>query len=127
MEILFELLAQLVLEIFVQGIFELGGRGIVAIFRKDSATNPWLAICGYLVMGAISGAISVWVFPMHLLASPVMQILNLAITPIVLGFIFEAMGRWRSNQDKPRYSVDRFSYGFTFALTMGLIRYFFAA
>lgn len=78
-------------------------------------------------MGAISGAISVWVFPMHLLASPVMQILNLAVAPIVLGFIFEALGRWRSNHDKPRYLVDRFSFGFTFALTMVLVRYFFAA
>jgi hypothetical protein len=126
-EILFELLAQLVLEILVQGIFELGGRGIVAIFRRDSMTNPWLAICGYLLMGAVAGAISVWIFPMHLLASPVTQILNLAATPIALGLIFEVMGRWRSNHEKPRYAVDRFSYGFTFALTMGLIRYFFAA
>ncbi|WP_145176876.1 hypothetical protein [Rubripirellula lacrimiformis] len=124
---MFELLGQLVLEILVQGVFELGGRGIVAIFRKGSATNVWLAIGGYLLMGAISGAITVWAFPMHLLASPRMQLLNLAITPILLGFIFEAMGRWRSNHDKPRYSVDRFSYGFTFALTMGLIRFFFAA
>ncbi len=127
MEILFELLAQLVLEIFVQGVFELGGRGLVAVFRKDSATNPWLAICGYFMMGAISGAISVWIFPMHLLGSPALQILNLAATPITLGFIFEAMGRWRTYRAKPRYAVDRFSYGFTFALTMGLVRYFFAA
>ena len=128
MEIIFELLAQLVLEIFVQGIFELGGRGIVSIFRKDeSNVNPWLAICVYFLMGAIAGGISIWLIPMHLLNSPALQILNLAITPIVLGFIFETLGRWKTNNDKTRYAVDRFSYGFTFALTMGLIRYFFAA
>jgi len=127
MEIIFELLAQLVLEIFVQGIFELGGRGIVSIFRKDGSTvNPWLAVCGYFLMGAIAGGISIWLIPMHLLNSPVLQILNLAITPIFLGFIFEALGRWKTN-NKTRYAVDRFSYGFTFALTMGLIRYFFTA
>ena len=128
MEIIFELLAQLVLEIVVQGIFELGGRGIVSIFRREGSTvNPWLAICGYIAMGAIAGGISVWLIPMHLLKLPVLQILNLAITPIVLGFIFEFIGRWKTNRDKPRYAVDRFSYGFTFALTMGLIRYFFTA
>ena len=127
MEIIFELLAQLVLEILVQGAFEVGGRGIIAIFRRDSAkTNPYLVICGYILMGAIAVGISIWLIPMHLLASSVMQILNLAITPIALGFIFELLGRWKTNHDKPRYSVDRFSYGFTFALTMGLIRYFFA-
>ena len=128
MEIIFELLAQLVLEIFVQGVFELGGRGIVSIIRKDAEpANPWLAICGYILMGAVAGGISIWLFPMHLLATPVMQNLNLAITPIVLGFVFEFLGRWRTKHEKPRYAVDRFSYGFTFALTMGLIRYFFAA
>ena len=71
MEIIFELLAQLVLEIFVQGIFELGGRGIVSIFRKGNApVNPWLAICGYLLMGAIAGSVSIWLIPMHLLKLP---------------------------------------------------------
>lgn len=130
MEIIFELLAQLVFEILVQGVFELGGRGVVAIFRNDSdatKTNPYRAICGYILMGAAAGGISIWLMPMHLLASSVLQILNLAVTPIALGFIFEFIGRWKANHDKRRYAVDRFSYGFTFALTMGLIRYFFAA
>ena len=128
MEIIFELLAELVFEIVLQGIFELGGRGIVSMFRRDDATvNPWLAICGYVFMGAIAGSISIWLIPMHLLKSPVPQILYLAITPIALGCIFEMFGRWKANHDKPRYAMDRFSYGFTFALTMGLVRYFFAA
>ena len=128
MEIIIELLAQLVFEIVLQGIFELGGCGIVSIFRKDDATvNPWLTICGYVLMGAIAGGISIWLIPMHLLKSPILQILNLAITPIALGFMFEVLGRWKTNHDEPRFAVDRFSYGFTFALTMGLIRYFFAA
>lgn len=128
MEFILELLIQLVLEITVQGIFELGGRGIVSLVRKDSKTwKPGLAICGYMLMGTIAGAISIWLVPMHLFASPLMQILNLAITPIVLGFLFEFLGNWRTNHEKSRYAVDRFSYGFTFALTMGLIRFFFAA
>ena len=71
MEIIFELLAQLVLEIFVQGVFELGGHGIVSIFRKEgSAVNPWLAICGYIAMGAVAGVISVWIIPCLLYTSP---------------------------------------------------------
>ena len=128
MEIIFELLAQLVLEVLVQGSFELGGRGLVSVFRKDGAeVKPWLAICGYILMGAIAGGISIWLVPLHLLKLPFLQIINLAITPIILGFIFEFFGRWRTRNEKPRYAMDQFSYGFTFALTMGLIRYFFAA
>ena len=133
MEIIFELLIQFLLEMFVQGAFELGFRGMLSIFggfgeRKDEERfNPWLAVCGYIFMGAVSGGISVWVLPMHLLQPPAIQILNLAITPIALGFIFEILGRWRSKTDKPRYAVDHFSYGFSFALAMGVIRYFCAA
>ena len=100
MEIIFELLVQLVGEILVQGAFELGGRGVVSIFRKDSAAgNPWLTVCGYVAMGLVSGGLSIWLVPMHLLASPTMQILNLAATPVALGFIFEAVGRWRTNHE----------------------------
>jgi len=127
MEIIFELLAQFLLELFVQGFFEFGFRGLVSLFRKDNVkVTPWFAIGGYIAMGAIAGGISIWLIPMHLLKSPVLQLIGLAITPIALGFIFEALGRWKTNNEKPRYAVDRFSYGFTFALTMGLIRYFFA-
>ena len=130
MEIIFELLIQFLLEMFVQGGFELGFRGIVSIFgayEEGESVNPWLAVCGYIFMGAVSGGLSVWLVPMHLLQPPAIQILNLAITPIALGFIFEILGRWRSKTDKPRYAVDHFSYGFSFALAMGVIRYFCAA
>lgn len=128
MEFIFELLAQIVLEVLVQGVFELGGRGAFALFRKEGlSVNRWLGVCGYILMGATAGGISIWLVPMHLLKSPALQILNLLLTPIILGIIFENMGRWKTKNDKPRYAVDRFSYGFTFALTMGLVRYFFAA
>jgi len=127
MEIIFELLIQFALEFIVQGVFELGVHGMISKFRKEAGPiNRWLAIFGYIVMGAIAGGISIWLIPMHLFKSPVLQVVNLAITPIALGFIFEALGRWKTNHDKPRHAVDHFSYGFTFALTMGLIRYYFA-
>jgi len=57
MEIIFELLIQFLLEMFVQGGFELGFRGMLSIFggfgeRKDEERfNPWLAVCGYIFMG----------------------------------------------------------------------------
>ena len=127
MEIIFEILLRIALEVALQGVFELGGRGLVAVFSKEDADmNPLLAIFGYLLMGAIGGALSIFLIPMHLFQSPVLQTLNLAITPIALGSIFEAFGRWETKQDKPRRVVDQFSYGFTFALSMGLVRFFFA-
>ncbi len=128
MEIIFELLLNILAEGLMQGLFELGGHGILATFRKDDTpSSRWLSIVGYLLMGAIAGGISISLMPMHLVKLPLLQLANLAVTPILLGFVFEAFGRWKTNQEKPRYAVDRFSYGFSFALAMGLIRYAFAA
>ncbi|TWU58134.1 hypothetical protein [Rubripirellula reticaptiva] len=86
--------------------------------------NPYLWILVYIFMGTIAGFVSVWIVPIHWLGSPTMRLANLAVTPIVLGLVFEWLGRWRSKKHKSEYVVDQFSYGFTFALTMGMIRYF---
>ncbi len=123
-ELLFEFLIQLFLEVFVQGAFELGVRGIAKRVRGEKPANPWVALGCYAAMGLLAGGVSVWILPMYLLDSPLLQLVNLAVTPIVLGLAFEGLGRWRSKRDKPRYAVDRFSYGFVFALVMGLVRYF---
>lgn len=125
--LIFELLIQLILEVLVQGAFELGVRGIVEPYRKDRPLNPAFALLGYALLGAVGGAISIWVFPMHLLQHPVAQYANLAITPIALGLAFECLGRRREAKGKQKMLLDRFTYGFVFALTMGLIRFYFAA
>ena len=67
-EILFEVFAELIIEIVIQAIFELGGRSLAIVLRNDSTPNPWPAVCVYLAMGAVSGVISLWIFPSHILA-----------------------------------------------------------
>ena len=125
-EILFELVVQFVVEVIVQGGFELGFRGLVEPFRKDRRPNVWLGLIAYTCMGAISGVISIWLIPMHVIKHPILQYAHLAVTPIALGFAFEWLGRRRESKGKPKMLVDRFSYGFVFALTMGLIRFWLA-
>lgn len=128
MEIIFELLLNSLFEGLLHGLFEFGGRGIMAMFQKDyTPSKRWLSIVGYLLMGAIAGGISIWLMPMHLVKLPVLQLVNFAVTPILLGFVFEALGRWNVKNEKIRQPVDRFSYGFTFALAMGIVRYAFAS
>lgn len=126
-EFILELLLQLILELLVQGAIELGFRGLAEPFRRDRQVNAFLALISYAVLGAVGGAISIWVLPMHVLKNPIAQYVNLSITPIALGLAFEWMGHRRKAKGKRKMLFDRFSYGFVFAITMGLIRFCFAA
>ena len=128
MEVLIELLGQLILELVVQGGFEFGVRGILAVFGKDDSSDaPWLASVGYCIFGAVAGFISIWLIPMHVLNSHSMQLLNLTISPALLGLVFRTLGRQNEKRGRKRRRSDRFLFGFAFAMAMGLTRYFFAA
>ncbi len=127
MEILLEFVLQLVGEIMVEGLIELGWRGIASPFRAESKLHPALVIFTYFLVGALSGAIAVWLLPAALIPSPAVRMANLVISPIVLGLAFELLGRRRSQAGRRRLIVDNFSYGFTFALTFGLVRFIFTA
>ncbi len=127
MEILLEFALQLFGEILVQGLLELGWRGVASPFSSESKLHPAFVICVYFLVGALSGAMAVWLVPAALIPSPAVRLANLVISPIVLGFAFELLGRRRVHAGKEALIVDNFSYGFTFALTFGLVRFFFTA
>ena len=127
MEFLLELLLQFVGEFLGQLIFELGFRGLVEPFRTDRPTNAILAVIGYMCMGLIGGMISLWIVPNHVIALTVLRYFNVAATPILLGFVFELLGRRREKGGERKWLLDRFSYGFSFALTMSLVRLVFAS
>ena len=126
MEFLFELVLQFVGELLVQLVFEFVFHGLVEPFRTDRRTNVILAVIGYICMGLIGGLISLWIVPNHVIDSAALRYINIAATPLLLGFVFELLGGRREKRGKQKWLLDRFSYGFSFALAMGLIRLMFA-
>lgn len=48
---------------------------------------------------------------------------NLVVTPIVVGAAFGLIGAWRSKRGKELVRLDKFLYGYTFALAFALARY----
>jgi len=133
MEILAEIVLQLLLwlaEILLQVLFEalaeFGVRALGAPFKRASATPPWVAALGYLVYGAVVGGLSLWIFPLAYLQTNWARITNLAVTPLAAGLAMSLMGAWRRKQGQDLIRLDRFSYGVLFALSMGLVRFFFA-
>lgn len=126
LELLFELLAQFFVEVIVQGGLECAFRGLAEPFRHDRPPVFMWAIFSYCVCGAVGGGLSVWLWPMQVLKHPAAQYANLIVTPLVLGLVFEWIGRRREAEDKDGMLLDHFAYGFAFALMMGLVRFFFA-
>jgi hypothetical protein len=84
-ELLFEALLQLFLEIF--------GDFIVHMIPTDRRSwSAILAFVGYAAAGALLGYGSVVVFPAHFIADREMRILNLIVTPIAIGALMMWIG-----------------------------------
>ncbi len=123
-EVLFEFFGEFLLQFLVQLFVEVGWHSLAEPFRKQP--KPWLAAVGYAVFGAVIGALSLLVFPHYLMANKNLRIFNAALAPIAAGLSMAAMGAWRARRGQAVLRVDKFSYGYVFALSWGLVRFWFA-
>lgn len=120
MEFFVELLLEFIIQVVGEVLFELGLHSMGEPFRKQP--NPWLAAIGYAMFGLILGGISLWLLPHHMVAGVVWRRVNLLITPIAVGLCMSSLGSWRSRQGQTVLRIDRFSYGYLFALSFALVR-----
>ncbi len=121
MEILLELLLEFVIQMIGEVLFELGLHALAEPFRRPP--DPWLAALGYALFGGILGGLSLWVFPHHAVASAGWRLVNLLFTPILAGVGMSLIGTWRARRGQPLLRIDRFAYGFLFALCLALVRF----
>ncbi len=124
-EILFEFLGEFLLQVLAQVFIEVGWHSLSEPFRKQP--SPWLAAVGYAIFGAVIGGLSLLVFPNYLMADKSFRLANAVLSPIAAGLSMAAMGAWRARRGQAVLRVDKFSYGYVFALSWGLVRFFFAS
>jgi hypothetical protein len=125
LEILFavlEVVAELLLQIFAEALFEFGLQCLGEAFRRPKPLHPGMAAVGYAMLGAVAGAISLTVFPHRFIATPWLRVVNLIITPVAAGAVMATIGAWRRKREKELIRLDRFSYGYLFALAMAVVR-----
>lgn len=118
MEIILEILA----EIFIQILFELGSHSLIEPFRKKP--NAVWSLIGYLIFGAVAGGVSCIFFKELLVKDTPFQVLNLFVTPVVSGYIMAILGKFREKKGVELIRMDKFAYGFAFAFAMALVRFF---
>ncbi len=124
LELIFEVLGEFLLQAVGEALFELGFHSLAEPFRRPP--NPWLAALGYILFGAILGGLSLLVVPDHLVPEA-WRIANLVLTPLAVGAMMVSMGAWRARRGQSALRIDRFAYGYLFALSLALIRFLFAA
>lgn len=102
---------------------ELMGRGAAEVFRRSQPVNPWLAVLGYLVWGVLMGLLSLVAHPVGFIAEPAWRLVNLVVTPVLVGWVMARWGSWLRHHDKTVMRLDTFFYGYLFALAMTWVRY----
>ena len=130
MEIFFELLlaalqilGELLLQVVLEVLAELGLRSVREPFRRPEPIHPFMAAVGYALFGAIAGGASLWLFPNLFIGTRSLRLMNLVVTPVAAGLMMSAIGAWRRRRDETLIRIDRFGYGFLFALSMAAVRF----
>jgi hypothetical protein len=134
-ELLFELLGDVILQLVFELVFEFGitsVRHATTASRASSghtpgvaseSTHPLLAAVGCLLLGALSGLVSVLVVPHRILPPPRIPGLSVFLSPLGSGLVMHTYGRWRVARDKSHSRLATFAGGALFAFTIAVTRY----
>jgi hypothetical protein len=129
-EFLFEIIAQLVLEVVTQVLFELltafGWReSMKHSVRREDETTPVLAAFGHFLMGLAAGAISVAVIPQRIVPLSPVPGISLILSPVGTGVVMHWIGEFWRARGRERLALFSFRAGAIFAFGMALVRFLY--
>jgi len=120
-----QFLGELLIQIIAEVVFELIGHRIKEPLHRSRPVNSWLAATGYFIFGAMAGGISLWLLPELFISAPWLRVANLILTPIASGLFMGLLGAWRTSKQQELIRLDKFAYGYCFAIAMALVRFIF--
>jgi len=118
-----EFLAELALQLgseWIGNIFHIGWLKATGRERKLAPTQE---AAWSVVMGIVTAAITLFIFPHLALRSSALQVLNLVFAPLAAGLLVERWRAWREH--RRAFSGAVFGYAALFGVVFALTRYIF--
>lgn len=121
-EVLLELFGEVLLQIVMQALAE---AGLHAVRRpgEHPKAPPFLLVIGYSLLGLVVGGLSLLVMPDSFLHTQVTRVVGLILAPVASGLAMALIGAWRLRRGQQPLAMDRFAYGYLFALVVSLVRF----
>ena len=134
-EILFQLLGELFLQAALEFLAEAIGRGVSWLF---SPLAPAAKVCAgddlnigrailWQLAGVAAGFVSLLILPRHIIHVTALHVVNLIITPPVMAALMVHWGNFLATRARPRTPLNHFLCAYGFALCYLLVRLFFAS
>ena len=125
MEVLFELLGYLLLDVFGELLLELGIGAFQNAFGRPNR-NPVVAAFGYLTLGAAIGGVSLWLHAERLLPRGSTPGFSLVIAPLIGGAAMHVWGRYRRSHGHTTTNLATFQGGAALLFGCALVRVLWA-
>jgi len=126
LEIFLEIFGEAVFQFAVELIGTLILRGLAAEVDTSEFKNPLLASIGYVLMGGVTGGLSLLLFPRPLFHPSRIPGLSVVISPVLAGGGMWMVGTALRKRNKKAMQIESFGYGLAFALGMAMVRFLFA-
>jgi hypothetical protein len=99
---------------------------IHVLSESSRARNVTITLLGYILLGAAIGGLTVVIIPTHVIANEDLRVANLILTPLLVAGAMASAGAIRRRRGKRVVRMERFFYAYASAVSIALVRFFFA-
>jgi hypothetical protein len=126
-EFILELLLEFFGEFLLGAVLEVLAEAGLHAFKRPFEEKPsrLFAWIGYTVLGAAAGGLSLLVFPDLFMRTDLGRIGYLLLAPVAVGLTMCLVGALRERKHQELIRLDKFGYGYLFALSLAAVRFAF--
>ena len=117
------LLAEFLLQFVIELAAEFGLHAAKDMAQGRNTMPVGVALLGYVVLGLSLGWLSLLVFPERFVSSSPVPGVSLVVPPLFAGLGMWGIGWLRRRHHGHVIRLDRFTFGFVFALSIALVRF----